>query len=175
MNYSHLSVVKSPGILVQAINLLGTKEIVGKIHNDEIIGWAKELDIENIYTNDEIAWCGLFVAICAKRANLEANITAREALWALNWHKFGTRQTIAMLGDVLTFRRKTGGHVGFYVGEDKDCYHILGGNQANSVNVTRIEKGRLSQIRRTAWRVKQPSNVAQVFLKPSGFISQNEA
>ena len=36
-----------------------------------------------------------------------------------------------MLGDILTFKRNGGGHVGLYVGEDKDCYHVLGGNQGN--------------------------------------------
>lgn len=175
MNYEHLQLVKSPQILVQAIKFLGTREIVGTVHNQTIMSWAKDLGISKIYTSDEIAWCGLFMAKVCELANLEIKMTAREALWALNWNKFGTRQKVAMLGDVLTFSRKTGGHVGIYVGEDKDCYHVIGGNQSNMVNVTRIEKSRLSQIRRTSWKVSQPSNVAQVFLNPKGVISKNEA
>ena len=35
------------------------------------------------------------------------------------------------------------GHIGFYWAEDDDAYHILGGNQSNSVSVTRIAKERL--------------------------------
>jgi cell wall-associated NlpC family hydrolase len=92
-----------------------------------------------------------------------------------NWNKFGTRQKVAMLGDVLTFTRKSGGHVGIYVGEDDVCYHILGGNQSNMVNITRIAKNRLSQIRRTSWKIAQPANVRVIKLNPNGFISENEA
>lgn len=47
----------------------------------------------------------------------------------------------------MTFTRPGGGHVGLYVGEDASHYHILGGNQSNSVRISRIEKKRLSDIR----------------------------
>ena len=70
-----------------------------------------------------------------------------------------------MLGHILTFTRNGGGHVGIYVGEDTTCYHVLGGNQSNQVNVMRIEKSRLSQARRTAWKIAQPSNVRVVKLE----------
>ncbi len=175
MNYDYLKKVTAPQILVKALELIGTKEIIGHIHSDIIMNWAKDLGIEKIYTADEIAWCGLFMAIVCKRANVDSGITAKEALWALNWNKFGTKQTTAMLGDILTFRRKTGGHVGIYVGEDKDCYHVLGGNQANMVNITRIEKSRLSQIRRTSWKKAQPANVRVIKVSSTGFISKDEA
>lgn len=175
MNYDYLKNENAPQILVQAKKLIGTKEIVGKIHSEVILGWAKELGIENIYTNDEIAWCGLFIAYVCKKANLDINMSARESLWALNWNKFGERQNVAMLGDLLTFRRNSGGHVGIYVGEDATCYHVLGGNQSNMVNITRVEKTRLSQIRRTAWKIAQPKNVRVIKVNSSGFISKDEA
>jgi uncharacterized protein (TIGR02594 family) len=174
MNYDYLKNENSPQILVQAKALIGTKEIIGTIHSKTIMAWAKELAIEKTYTADEIAWCGLFIAFCAHKAGLTINMTNREALWALNWNKFGTRQKNAMLGDVLTFSRNGGGHVGIYVGEDDKCYHILGGNQSNMVNITRIEKTRLSQIRRTAWKLAQPDNVRVIKVNASGFISANE-
>jgi uncharacterized protein (TIGR02594 family) len=175
MNYDYLKKVISPQILVKALELIGTKEIIGTIHSDVIMGWAKDLKIDKIYTSDEIAWCGLFIAIVCKKAGVEAGITPKEALWALNWNKFGTKQTNAMLGDILTFKRNGGGHVGIYVGEDKTCYHVLGGNQSNMVCITRIEKTRCAGIRRTAWRIAQPENVKEVLLTESGFISKNEA
>ncbi len=175
MSYNYLHSDPSPKILLQALSHLGTKEIVGKLHNKVILNWAKELGLQNIYTNDEIAWCGLFICYCATKAGLEINMTNEQALWALNWNKFGTKQTVAMLGDVLTFKRKTGGHVGIYVGEDDTCYHVLGGNQSNMVCILRIEKTRLSQIRRTKWKVSQPENVRVIKLTDSGVISENEA
>lgn len=175
MSYAYLNEENSPQILVQAKMLLGTKEIVGTVNNKVIMGWAKGLGLEKIYTSDEIAWCGLFMAEVCKRAGVESNLTPKDSLWALNWSKFGTKQSVAMLGDVLTFKRKTGGHVGIYVGEDDLCYHILGGNQSNMVCVTRIEKSRLNSIRRTNWKVKQPSNVRVIKLQSNGVISKNES
>lgn len=172
MNYDYLKTSTGPQVLIQARNLIGTKEIIGTIHNKTIMAWAKELGLEKKYTADEIPWCGLFIAYCARKAGLEV---VKDPLWALNWNKFGTKQTVAMFGDVLTFKRNGGGHVGIYVGEDDTCYHVLGGNQSNMVNITRIEKARCAGIRRTAWKVAQPQDVRVIKVSASGFISKNEA
>jgi uncharacterized protein (TIGR02594 family) len=176
MNYDYLKLATGPQILIQARNLIGTKEIVGKVHSKTILGWAKTLDIEKTYTNDEIAWCGLFMAYVCHKAELTLPFTATEALWAKNWLKFGTKQKVAMIGDVLVFNRKGGGgHVGEYVGEDDLCYHVIGGNQKNMVGIDRIEKTRCIGIRRTPWQIKQPKDVRVVKVNSNGFISQNEA
>ena len=175
MNYDYLKKVTSPQILVQALKLVGTKEIVGVKNSETIMDWAKELGLEKIYTNDEIAWCGLFMAIVCKKAGLEMPFTAKDSLWALNWNKFGTAQKTAMLGDILTFKRNGGGHVGIYVGEDATCYHVLGGNQSNMVCITRIEKSRCAGIRRTPWKIAQPDSVKAIVVNSNGFISKNEA
>lgn len=175
MNYDYLKKVTSPQILVQALNLVGTKEIVGIKNSETIMGWAKELGIEKIYTNDEIAWCGLFIAYACKKAGLVMPFSAKDSLWALNWNKFGTAQKTAMLGDILIFKRNGGGHVGIYVGEDATCYHVLGGNQSNMVCITRIEKTRCAGIRRTEWKIAQPDSVKSIAVTSSGFISKNEA
>jgi uncharacterized protein (TIGR02594 family) len=171
MNYNWLKQENAPRILVQAVKLIGTKEIVGKAHNPIILDWAKQLGIK-AYTNDEIPWCGLFIAYCAHKAGVEV---VDGPLWALNWAKYGTKESTPMLGDVLTFKRDGGGHVGLYVGEDRTHYHVLGGNQNNQVNVMRIAKTRLHQARRTAWKIAQPSNVRKIELSNKGIISTNEA
>jgi cell wall-associated NlpC family hydrolase len=79
-----------------------------------------------------------------------------------------------MLGDVLVFTRKGGGHVGIYVGQDKSCYHVLGGNQGDRVSIVRIEKTRCIGVRRTKWKISQPKNVRIIFLPDSGNTSTNE-
>lgn len=173
--YDYLKKENAPQILVQALKYIGTKEIKGPQHNPVIMGWAKDLGIEKVYTADEIAWCGLFMAYVCKAANVEIPFSAKDALWALNWNKFGTKQSTAMLGDVLTFTRNGGGHVGIYVGEDATHYHIIGGNQSDMVNIMRIAKNRLSQIRRTTWKILQPSNVRVIKLSATGPISTNES
>lgn len=171
--YDYINSVKSPKVIFEGWKLRGTQEIVGKQHNPTILNWAKELGLEKVYTADEIAWCGLYVAYVVKKAGFE---TVKDPLWARNWGKFGTSQKEAMLGDILVFTRPNGGgHVGFYVGEDDTCYHVLGGNQNNRVNVTRILKNRCISIRRCEWRVAQPPAVKKYLVTAQGEISTNEA
>lgn len=171
MAYDWLKNETAPKILVEAVKHIGIKEIVGSKHNPIILDWAKALKLSAIYTNDEIPWCGLFVAYCAHAQGLQV---VERPLWALNWAKYGTEVSEPMLGDVLTFKRDGGGHVGIYVGEDDKYYHVLGGNQSNSVSVTRIAKSRLHKARRTSWKVAQPANVRKVYLEAKGAITTNE-
>jgi uncharacterized protein (TIGR02594 family) len=172
MSYAWLKKETAPKILVEAVKHIGVKEIVGKKHNPTILSWAKALGLEKVYTNDEIPWCGLFVAYCAHASGLPV---VKHPLWALNWNKYGNVAQVPMLGDVLTFTRNGGGHVGIYVGEDNTHYHVLGGNQNNSVSVSRIAKDRLSQARRTAWKIAQPASVRVVHLAAKGIVTTNES
>ncbi|MBU3661193.1 MAG: TIGR02594 family protein [Flavobacteriales bacterium] len=169
--YEFLKNAQSPKVIAEAVKLIGTKEIVGKQHNQTILDWAEDLGLKTIYTNDEIPWCGLFVAHVVKQAGFEV---VNKPLWALSWSNWGQAVTTPMFGDVLTFKRNGGGHVGFYVGEDETCYHVLGGNQSNAVNVIRIEKKRLHKARRCQWKVAQPEAVKVVKLSAKGTISKNE-
>lgn len=172
--YKWLSKEGAPQILVQALGLYGVTEIPGPKSNSVILAWAKAAGkwISSFYTNDDIPWCGLFMAEVCRRAGLPV---VSEPLRALSWATWGNRQDVAMLGDVLVFQRPGGGHVGIYVGEDDTAYYVLGGNQANQVNITRIGKDRIVAIRRTAWKVSQPKNVRVVRLNLGGSLSQNEA
>ena len=171
MNYNWLKEEKSPKILVEAVKHIGVKEIIGPKHNPVILEWAGDVGLKSIYTNDEIPWCGLFIAYCTHATGLQV---VERPLWALNWAKYGNKVDEPMLGDILTFKRNGGGHVGIYIGEDATHYHVLGGNQNNSVSVTRIAKSRLHQSRRTAWKIAQPANVRKVFLEAKGTITTNE-
>ncbi len=171
MNYDWLKKETAPKILVEAVNLYGIKEIHGGEHNPVILGWAKEVGVDSYYKQDEIPWCGLFMAVCVKRAGFNV---VNAPLAARNWSGFGIQQKEAMLGDVLVFTREGGGHVGIYIGEDKECYHVLGGNQGDQVKVSRLFKGRCIAIRRCAWKIKQPDNVRKIELSANGEISTNE-
>lgn len=173
--YEWLLAEGAPAILVQAIKLVGTKETLGAANNPTIIGWAKEVGASKlglIYSKDEIPWCGLFMAVCAARAGLDLPSIA---IRALSWSGWGNATQTPMLGDVLTFTRKGGGHVGIYVGEDAKAYHVLGGNQGDAVSITRIAKERLYSASRTKWKKAQPANVRRVFLTQTGALSENEA
>lgn len=154
-------------MLVEALNLFGVSEKEGDADNPEILKWAKEIGYKNEYTHDSIPWCGLFVAVVAKRAGKSL---PNNPLWARNWSHWGA-VCAPELGAVLVFSRGTGGHVGLYVGEDNHCFHVLGGNQGDSVCITRIEKSRLIAAR--CMYKHKPKNVRPVRIIGVGDVSKS--
>lgn len=162
-----------PNMLKAAVALYGTLEGPGSRDNPVIMGWAAETGVKG-FSADEVPWCGLFMAVCAKRAGwLEI---PEKPLWALNWGTFGTDAGQPELGDVLTFVRPGGGHVALYVGEDREGYfHVLGGNQSNAVNIMRIRKDRMRRARRPIWKSAEPPSRKIVIRDARGAISHDEA
>jgi uncharacterized protein (TIGR02594 family) len=160
-------------MIVEALKLFGTMEKPGAANNPTIVAWAQEVggEVADVYKADSIPWCGLFMAVVAKRAGKEP---PKHPLWALSWSVFGARSSAPALGDVLVFTRSGGGHVGLYVGEDASAFHVLGGNQSDSVCITRIAKARLYAARRPLYRV-EPANVRPIRLEATGALSLNEA
>lgn len=171
VKYQYLLNEGSPKLIVEALKIYGTKEIVGKQHNPVIMGWAKDVGLEKVYVSDEIPWCGLVMAWLCKQCDKPI---VKDPLWALNWAKYGEAAPEPQLGDILSFKRPGGGHVGLYVGEDATTYHVLGGNQDNAFNITRIAKHRLYAARRH-YSIAAPANVRKIMLNASGQISTNEA
>jgi uncharacterized protein (TIGR02594 family) len=166
---------KEPGpvMLLEALKLFGTRETPGAKNNPVIVGWARE--VHTTYPGDATAWCGLFMSIAAKRAGWDYHPKGN-ALWARNWASWGNPVKVARLGDALVFPRGEGGHVALYVGEDKTHFHILGGNQSDTVNIVRKAKEPLLAIRRAPWKIAQPANVRRVFLSAKGApVSASEA
>lgn len=168
--YQWLANEGAPKMIVEFLGFYGIKETIGNEDNPIILAWAKELGLKE-YLHDSTAWCGLFIAIVAKRAGKEVVLNP---LWAANWLNFGTAVDEAMLGDVLVFKRTGGNHVGLYIGEDSLCYHVGGGNQSDSVSITRIDKARCRGIRRPKYN-NPPANIRKIILSATGEISSNES
>jgi len=161
-----------PRMVQEAIKLFGTVEVQGRGNSATILAWAKETGLDRQgYTADAIPWCGLFMAVVASRAGKPV---PKHPLWALNWAGFGTPEHQPCLGDVLTFIRSGGGHVGIYVGEDQTAYHVLGGNQSDKVCITRIDKKRLYRVTRAPMQTP-PKSVKPFVLTATGPLSKNEA
>ncbi len=150
--YDALFGAPEPGVIIsyddtpwyeEAIRLVGTREIAGDRSNEVILDFADTIDVD--YKDDDIPWCGLFVGHCVG-ATLGNEPLPRNPLGARNWTGFGS-ECEPQLGAVLVFWRgsKNGwkGHVGFYHGEDTAHYHVLGGNQSNSVSVMKLARNRL--------------------------------
>lgn len=179
--YKWLADEGAPKMIVEFLKIYGTKEALGSADNPAILSWAKECGIQN-YVHDSIAWCGLTMAVVAKRAG---KVFPKEPLWALNWKFFGVQIATPMLGDVLVFSRvvhnaTTGkdemhGHVGLYIGEDDEAYHVGGGNQGDDTKIVRVLKTRLVAARRPIYKTGQPANVRKIVLSKTGELSSNES
>jgi uncharacterized protein (TIGR02594 family) len=155
-----------------AASLIGVREIKGPEHNPTILRWIKNLGrkIGIKVTDDETPWCGVYAGEVMQKAGFTPpDICVR----ASSWSKFGVELAEPTPGAILVFTRQGGGHVGFYVSEDADTYHVLGGNQSDAVNVTRIAKDRLSAVR---WPAGVPlPTTGRLRKKFDGVISRNEA
>lgn len=169
--YKFLATEPGPKMVLSALSFYGLHEAPGGANNPIIMGWATELGITS-YIGDDTPWCGL---ACAKFAKDAGKAVHFAPLWARNWLQFGVAAPAPMLGDVLVFARPGGGgHVGLYVGEDADAYHVLGGNEGDSVNIVRMSRARLLGARRPDYHILPP-NVRVILMGADGPISNNEA
>ena len=134
-------------VLKYALSKYGTKEIVGEIDNQQIVGWFQEFGFSWI-KNDETAWCSLFMNICAKRTKHEHT----GQLNARSWLNVGRKVTVPALGDVVILwrvkKKSQWGHVGLYINEIDGYINILGGNQNNKVCISPYPQYRLLGYRR---------------------------
>lgn len=160
-----------PKTIQEGLRLYGTVEVPGRGSNPTIIGWAKTLGLNSVYSDDSIPWCGLFAAIVARNAG---KTVVKDPLWARNWAKFGTEVATRVsgklvakdgrkpsLGDVLVFERGTGGHVGFYAGETATHFIVLGGNQSDKVCMAALDKKRCISVRRPTY-INPPASVKPI-------------
>lgn len=90
----------------------------------------------------KLPWCGDFCETCIGLTLPEEPMIVNP-YFARNWLRFGV-SCKPTLGCVLVFSRgPTSGHVGFYAGEDATYFSVLGGNQSNSISISRVAKNRL--------------------------------
>lgn len=129
-----------------ALTKYGLKETPGPSSNPDVDKFFKEFGFD---LDDSYAWCSAFMNYCQKEAGND--FTGK--LNAKSWLKWGTETNTPELGDVVVFHRGSPkdwrGHVGFYIGEDKDdkVIYVLGGNQSNKVIISRYLKSRLAGYR----------------------------
>lgn len=163
-----------PKMVTTAFELYGIHEAPGSVDNPTIMAWAKETGLDRQgYNHDSVPWCGLFMALVAKRSGYPVPV---HPLWALNWASFGKKGLQPCLGDTLVFVRPSGGHVGLYIGEDREAYHVLGGNTSDQVKIARIEKERLRAVRSPIFKIGRPASSKPYMLSNLGKpISKNEA
>ncbi|MEM9031442.1 MAG: TIGR02594 family protein, partial [Pseudomonadota bacterium] len=126
----------------EALRLVGLTEDTGPGSNPTILKMARDLDLA--YSDDDLPWCGLFVAHCVG-TTLPDEPLPSNPLGARAWERVGV-PVAPRRGAIMTFWRQTLksglGHAGFYYSETESDYMILGGNQLNMVNIVPVSKDR---------------------------------
>jgi len=134
----------------------GIKEVGGKVDNPQILAM---LNLDQSWPDhDEVPWCSAFTNYVCWLLRLPRSKNLRARSW-LTVGK-GIHLMDARAGfDVVVLQRGKGeqpgpeildapGHVGFFAGIDGDMIEVLGGNQSDTVKVSRYPKSRLLGLRR---------------------------
>lgn len=160
-----------PKMVVNSLSYLGLKEVVGKGSNPMIMKMAKELGVDKIYKDDDTAWCALYHAYICKISGKPMRFKGYDLLRAKSFTEWGNavRLKDAKLGDTIIFTRPQGFHVGLYIGESKETYHILGGNQRNSVSITEIAKSQAIAVR-NFYKIGPPNSVKKYIIGTDGTV-----
>jgi uncharacterized protein (TIGR02594 family) len=138
-----------------ATRFKGIKEIEGDEHNAQILAILQRA--QRWVRRDEVAWCSAFIGYICFLLGLPETKNLRARSW-LRIGKPVQRINAEQGWDICIFNRANGpmdasiidapGHVGFLHRISSNGIYVLGGNQSNTVNITRISAKRLLGIRR---------------------------
>ncbi len=157
-----------PPWVVLALSKIGLSE---RFHNKDLRAFLKS-DGRTLGNPATLPWCGDFVQTCIA-LKVPHDVIPANPYYALNWKTFGRALKEPALGAVLVFKRPGGGHVGFYEGERKDAYYVLGGNQSNAIKRSWVAKNRCVAIR---WPKSVPLPTGgRLISTAGGKLSENEA
>lgn len=120
----------------------GVTEVGGSGNNPRILEYHATTSLDRkMARQDRTAWCSSFVNWCMKQAGIRGTGSA----WALDWANWGRPLEEPRPGCVVVFSRTPrsgdpGGHVGFFLDEDRSRINILGGNQSDKVGRQRYPR-----------------------------------
>lgn len=134
-------------LILIALNEFSTQGIPGVENNPRVLQYFSDIG-QKWVKDDETAWCAAFMNWCLLRAGVKGT----NSLLARSFLRYGIAVDFPVLGDIVVLWRinKTSpyGHVGIFIREKDNMIYILGGNQANSVNITGFSKEQLLSYRR---------------------------
>jgi uncharacterized protein (TIGR02594 family) len=130
-----------PRWITEAEALVGEKEVKGKLANAKIVELYKEAGHASI-KSDEVPWCAAFVGACLVRANKPSTGTLLARDYLKYGKSLGKKPEIYSIGIMQRGNSGWEGHVGFVVKFDANYVWLLGGNQADSVNVSKFPRGK---------------------------------
>ena len=133
----------------------GIKEVGGGLENPQLMAMLK---LDNEWPeHDEVPWCSAFANYICWLLRLPRSKNLRARSWLTVGE--GIDLDDAKKGDIIVLKRGKGeqpgpevikapGHVGFYAGRTGDLIEVLGGNQADTVKISRYSANRLLGVRR---------------------------
>jgi uncharacterized protein (TIGR02594 family) len=156
----------------QLRTVLGLHEVRDKA---ALSAWLRS-DGKTLGDPSKLPWCGDAVDTAIARAlpnEPRPGALGQNPYWARNWNLLGA-SCLPAFGCIGVFVRDGGGHVGFIVGEDATHYHVLGGNQGDTVSVVRIDKKRCIGTRWPSTSKDRRAPLPRMSPKAAG-VSTNEA
>lgn len=170
-----------PKIVSAALQYIGVKEIPGTKNNPVIMDMAKGLNIDDIYTNDDMAWCAVFVNHLLRISGKPIDQHPKDKydfVRALKTAPLKYYEEIplneAKLGDIILLQRKGGGHVTILIAFAGNNIIGLGGNQSNSVTFSEFDASRIVGIRRF-YKTGIPASAKRYEISSSGTLSTDES
>lgn len=163
-----------PHWIIFARRFLGRAETPGPESSD----WLRELWYKLkagwlwIKYGDDSAlpWCGLFVASVMEESGYTL---PKDWFRAKSWLDWGSPVEIPVVGCIVVFERKGGGHVGFVVGRDQnEALMVLGGNQKDSVSIAPFRRDRVIGYR---WPDRVVVVTSLPLIESGSRVSENEA
>jgi len=139
-----------------AQRFIGISEASGPTSNPHVLAMLR-LDQE-WPEGDQVPWCSAFMNYIAWLLRLPRSKSLRARSWLMVGKPVSLEE--AEIGfDVVILKRGSGnqpgpdvieapGHVGFFAGREGSKILVLGGNQSDSVNLSRYPSSRLLGIRR---------------------------
>lgn len=139
-----------------AQRFVGVSEVSGSASNPHVLAMLR-LD-QNWPKDDDVPWCSGFMNYIAWILRLPRSKSLRARSWLLIGNSVSVEN--AEVGfDIVILKRGSGnqpgpdvieapGHVGLFAGIEGGKVLVLGGNQADSVSVSRYPVSRLLGIRR---------------------------
>lgn len=127
---------REPAWLTLARAELGVKEGAGAANNPRVLAYYADAGHAEV-DHDDVAWCAAFVGAMLHRAGLPTS----GSLAARSYLTWGKGISKPYPGCVAVFKRGKGwqGHVCFFLRVVGEWIEVIGGNQGDSVSVTRMK------------------------------------
>ena len=165
--------------VANARKYIGTVEVKGTKHNPKILALTAKAFAatgkKSWINEDDTPWCGSYLGGVFAESGLGHKIP-KEFYRAKEWESAGTKLTRPAYGCVVTFTRDGGGHVGIVVGKTKSgMLKVLGGNQADGVNISDFDPKRVTAYRWISTGSLPHEHRYALPVLAAGRISTNEA